>query len=174
MTEGLAALVIEHSAFVWRVLSHLGVPRERLEDASQEVFLVLLDRMPTFRGQSSLKTWLYGVCRNIARAERRRHLRREIPSDPLPEKVVQPAQEGELWIRRAHEQLVRALSALDDEQRQVFILFELEELPMDEIAKLTRTPLKTCYSRLYSSRDRVHAELRRRSLSRAGSKVGSQ
>jgi RNA polymerase sigma-70 factor (ECF subfamily) len=158
-----AALIVEHAPFVWRVLVHLGVPKGRLEDASQEVFLVLLSGR--FAGRSSLKTFLYGVCRNVASVERRRQRDdRELVTDELPETIVQPAQEGELWIKRAHERLVQALGRLDDEQRQVFVLFELEQLSMDEIARAMHAPLSTCYSRLYAARDAVQAELRRRNL----------
>ena len=112
MTIELAELVIEHSAFVWRVLFHLGVPKRRLEDASQEVFVAMLHALPRFEGRSSLRTWIYGTCRNVARAERRRAREHtEIPTAELPESVVQPAQEGELWIKRAHERLVAALAS---------------------------------------------------------------
>jgi RNA polymerase sigma-70 factor (ECF subfamily) len=158
-----AALVVEHAPFVWRVLIHLGVPQSRLEDASQEVFLVLLSGK--FAGRSALKTFLYGVCRNVASLERRRQRdAREVVTDELPETVVQPAQEGELWIKRAHGRLVQALSRLDEEQRQVFVLFELEQLSMDEIARAMQAPLSTCYSRLYAARESVQSELRRRKL----------
>ncbi len=155
------ALIVEHAPFVWRVLVHLGVPERRLEDASQEVFLVALS--DAFRGRSALKTFLYGVCRNVAQSERRRYREaREIPTEELPETLVQPAQEGELWVKRAHERLLRALAALDDAPREVFVLFEIAELSMEEVAQATETPLSTCYSRLYAARQHVRAELRRR------------
>jgi RNA polymerase sigma-70 factor (ECF subfamily) len=164
VTDAFERLVREHAPFVMRVLLHLGVTRPRIDDASQEVFLIVLDKFAEFERRSSLRTWLYGICRNVARAERRRHRRSETPLEELPERVVQPAQEGELWIRRAHERLVQALETLDDDQRQVFILFEIEELPMEEIARISSTPLGTCYSRLYRARERVHAALRRGEL----------
>lgn len=165
MSAGTAQLVLEHSPFVWRVLIHLGVPRSRLEDASQEVFVALLKALPSFEGRSSLKTWIYGTCRNVAFTERRRARETtEIPSEELPETIVQPAQEGQLWIRRAHERLVAALARLDEGQRQVFVLYEIEELSMEEIARELGVPVATCYSRLYAARDKVHAELRRRAL----------
>lgn len=163
MSAQHAALVVEHAPFVWRVLIHLGVPRERLDDASQEVFLVLLSGR--FLGRSSLRTFLYGVCKNVANAERRRHCdERELVTDELPETIVQPAQEGELWIKRAHERLVQALGRVDEEQRQVFVLFELEQMSMEEVADAMQAPLSTCYSRLYAARETIQAELRRRSL----------
>jgi RNA polymerase sigma-70 factor (ECF subfamily) len=158
-----AALIVEHAPFVWRVLMHLGVPRSRLEDASQEVFIVAL--RDDFAGRSSFKTFLYGVCRNVARSERRAYREeREIPTEELPETVVQPAQEGALWVKQAHHLLLGALERLDDAEREVFVLFEIAELSMEEVARATRSPPSSCYSRLYAARERVAAELRRRAL----------
>ncbi len=163
MSGDQAALIIEHAAFVWRVLMHLGVPRGRLEDASQEVFLVAL--RGDFAGRSSFKTFLYGVCRNVAHSQRRRFREdREILGGELPETVVQPAQEGALWVKQAHHQLLAALEQLDQVEREVFVLFEIGELSMEEIARETGAPLSSCYSRLYAARERVHAALRRRAL----------
>jgi RNA polymerase sigma-70 factor (ECF subfamily) len=171
VSDEQSRLVVQHAAFVWRVLVHLGVPASRLEDASQEVFLVALANR--FRGRSSLKSFLYGVCRNVAREQRRRYREAsEIPTLELPETVVQPAQEGELWVKRAHQRLLQALDELDDAQREVFVLFEIAELSMDEIATTTGAPLRTCYSRLQAARDRIQSELRRRAqhpLPRRGS-----
>jgi RNA polymerase sigma-70 factor (ECF subfamily) len=161
MSTDHASLIVEHAAFVWRVLAHLGVPHSRLEDASQEVFLVVLS--DGFQGRSSLQSYLYGVCRNIARLQRRRYRdTTEIPTAELPDTIVQPVQEGELWVKRAHEALLQALDKLDEAQREVFVLFEIAEMSMDEIASTTQAPLSTCYSRLYVARERVQAELRRR------------
>jgi RNA polymerase sigma-70 factor, ECF subfamily len=163
MSSERALMIVEHGAFVWRVLIHCGVPQDRLEDASQEVFLAALGAR--FDGRSSFKTFLYGVCRNVAQNERRKsRAHSEIPTEELPESIVQPAQEGQLWIKRAHRRLVQALEQLDDEQREVFVLFEIEELSMEEIASSKRVPVSTCYSRLYAARERVQAELRRRAL----------
>lgn len=166
MSSERALIIVEHARFVWRVLAHCGVTADRLEDASQEVFLAALSAR--FDQRSSFKTFLYGVCKNVALSERRRfRVATEIPTAELPETVVQPAQEGELWIKRAHERLVRALDLLDDQQREVFVLFEVEQLAMEEIAEAQKAPLSTCYSRLYAAREKVQAELRRRALPKA-------
>lgn len=166
MSADHAALVVQYAPFVWRVLIHLGVPTDRLEDASQDVFLVLISGK--FRGASSLETFLYGVCRNVASVERRKRQDAvELVLDELPDSIMQPAQEGELWIKTAHARLVRALGLLDEAQQQVFVLFELEQMPMEEIARLMKAPLSTCYSRLYAARAAVQAELRRGALSKS-------
>lgn len=169
MKPTIVSIVLDYSSFVYRVLMHLGVGRDRLEDASQEVFLVVLDGLARFEERSSVRTWIYGICRNVAHAERRLLGRLEIPTEDLPETVVQPAQEGAVWIKRAHERLLAALAELEEEQRQVFILFEIEEWSMEEIAALCGTPLRTCYSRLYSARDRIYRDLRRTGMQPRGS-----
>jgi RNA polymerase sigma-70 factor, ECF subfamily len=155
-------VVRAHAGFVYRVLLHLGVPEDRIDDASQEVFLVVLRQLPAFEGRSTPSTWLYGICRNVAHSERRR-LRRtpEVPTDELPETVVQAAQEGDLWARRAHARLIWALGELKEEQRTVFVLYEIEELTLEEIAAAEGAPLTTIHSRLKAARERVQALLRR-------------
>jgi len=156
-----ADIVVEYASFVWRALVHLGVGENQLNDVSQEVFLVATRKLEEFEGRSSVRTWLYGICRNLAADARRRQAQAPELMDELPETIMMPAQEGALWAKRAHAQLVRALGTLADEPRLVFILFEIEQLTMEEIARATGAPLRTCYSRLESAREHVRAELRR-------------
>ncbi len=160
--------IAEHTAFVWRVLTHLGLHREQLEDVCQEVFMAALTGLSGFQHRSSVHTWLFGICRNVAQVQRRRsRAGTELPMAELPETVIQPAQEGELWIKQAHQRLIQALSHLDEDQRLVFILFEIEELTMQDVARELGLPVSTCYSRLYAAREKVHAELRRSTLCRS-------
>lgn len=165
-----ADIVVEHAAFVWRALVHLGVSESQLKDVSQEVFLIATSKLADFEGRSSLRTWLYGICRNLAADARRRQAQAPELLDELPESIMLPAQEGALWAKRAHAQLVRALGTLADEPRLVFILFEVEQLTMEEIAEATGAPLRTCYSRLEAAREHVRVELRRheRTIPRKG------
>jgi RNA polymerase sigma-70 factor (ECF subfamily) len=89
----------------------------------------------------------------------------------LPEEILQPAQEGDLWIKRAHAQLVEALATLDDDQRTVFVLYEIEEVSVEEIATALGAKVSTCYARLHAAREKVQALLRRRTLT--GATTGS-
>ncbi len=165
MTYSISDIVSEHAGFVWRALLHLGVDESQLKDTSQEVFLVAMRKLDGFEERSSMQTWLYGICRHLAaNARRRASHRHELVTDELPESIMMPAQEGALWAKRAHAKLVRALESLDEEPRSVFILFEIEQLTMEEIAAATHAPLRTCYSRLEAARRHVHAQLRRHEL----------
>jgi RNA polymerase sigma-70 factor (ECF subfamily) len=154
-------VIREHADFVWRVLRHLGLNETQLEDASQEVFLIVLRQLPTFEARSSLRTWVFGICRNVAQRVRMR-MRREAGSSDLSEPTAAPTQDRELWLKQAHAQLVAALDTLDPEQRAVFVLYEIEELPMEEIAAGQAAPITTCYSRLQVARSKIEAALRRR------------
>jgi RNA polymerase sigma-70 factor (ECF subfamily) len=157
-----AALMREHAAFVWRVLRYHGVRQSQLEDASQEVFLVVFRRLAEFEGRSSLRTWIYGICRHVAAvAQRKASERRELVTASPPERTAPASQDTELWIKQAHAQLQSALEALAEDQRAVFVLYEIEELSMDEIAENVGATASTCYSRLYAARSKVQALLRR-------------
>ncbi|HMI89915.1 MAG TPA: sigma-70 family RNA polymerase sigma factor [Polyangiales bacterium] len=166
-----AAVIREHAAFVQRVLRHLGVASSQLDDASQEVFLVVCRQLDKFEGRSSLRTWLYGICRNVAAATRRGGHAREVLAAEPPEVDQPPGQDAALWLKQAHAQLMRALESLDEGQRMVFVLYEIEELSMEEIAAALAAPVTTCYSRLYAARERVQALLRRRARFRSAKPV---
>jgi len=164
-SQDIAAVVREHAPFIWRVLRHLGVHDSQLDDASQEVLLVLLRKLADFEARSSLRTFIYGICWNVA-AELRRSRRSasEHLVAELPESAVAAAQDGELWLKQQHARLIEVLSTLEPEQRTIFVLYELEELTMEEIALALGAPAPTCYSRLYVAREKVRAAFRRGEL----------
>jgi RNA polymerase sigma-70 factor (ECF subfamily) len=165
MHEDPAIVIREHAPFVWRVLRHLGVSEEQLEDVSQEVFLVVFQKLSDYEARSSLRTWIYGICRNVAAAARRRRFgQREVSGLALPEPGEPALQDHALWLKQAHAQLVQALDALDRDQRAIFILYEIEELSMEEIASALGAPVTTCYSRLAAARSKLESLLRRKAL----------
>lgn len=162
----LAKVVSEHGAFIWRVLRHLGVPESQLGDLSQEAFMVLLERPDAFQGRSSLRTFLYGVCRNVAReARKRERAQRETGIEQLPEQSAPATQERTLFITENRARLIEVLAELSEEQRLIFVLYEMEEVAMEEIAAAIGAPLRTCYSRLEVARKQVLSRFRRRLLS---------
>lgn len=145
-----------HAPFVWRVLRRLGVREAEVEDLCQEVFVVVHRKLPEFEGRSSLPTWLYGICVRTASDHRRRaHVRREQPTDRPPERAGSAPQLREIERRQAKAMLDDALDRVPDDQRAVFVLFEIEQLSMNEVAEAVGCPLKTAYSRLYAARKLV-------------------
>jgi RNA polymerase sigma-70 factor (ECF subfamily) len=147
---------------VWRALRRFGVREADLEDVCQEVFVVVHQRWAEFRGDSSLRTWIYGIALRKALAHRRSaYARRTAALGPDHEPAVAPEQQRSLERTHAREVLQAMLDKLDDDQREVFVLFELEQLTMSEVAFAIGVPLQTAYSRLYAARQRLGAELQR-------------
>jgi len=152
----------EHGPFVWRTLRRLGLSETDADDLCQEVFLVAMRRLDSFEHRSSFSTWLYGISARVALAHRRRaSTQREQPWASPPDVVTQSGPHEAVSDRQAREILDRALDELDDDKRAVFVLFELEQLPMAEVASALDCPLQTAYSRLHAARDQVTAFIRR-------------
>jgi RNA polymerase sigma-70 factor, ECF subfamily len=157
-----AALFAEHGAFAWRVLRRLGVPDADADDACQEVFLTVHRRLHAFEGRSSPRTWIYGICVRVASDYRKRaNVRRERCAPKVPDQVVEASQVGEVALNEARALLDRILEELDDDKRAAFVLYEIEELPLKEVAVALGCPLQTAFSRLQTARREVDAALAR-------------
>lgn len=150
-----SALIRENGVRVWRSLRYLGVDDQDLPDASQEVFLVVHRRLAEFRGESSFETWLFGICVGIARNARRRTMsqRKRFSSLVEGDEIGRDSGiERTLDLERARDRLRQALDLLPEEQREVFVLHEIEELGMRAVATTVGCPLFTAYSRLRRAR----------------------
>lgn len=157
-----------YGPFVWRILGKLGVWPADVPDVCQDVFVVVYKRLADYDGRASLRSWIYGICARIAADHRRRRAsRRERAEDPFPEPALSPHQEDDVERRRAEALLHETLAALDEEKRAVFVLFELEEFSMSEVAAALGCPLQTAYSRLYAARNAVTVAFRRLELGRS-------
>jgi len=160
-TPDFSALYDEHFAFVWRSLRRLGVPDAQLDDAAQDVFLVVYRRLPEFEGRSTLKTWLFGIVLRVVSQHRRTAARR--PTEPLGEEPPDPrdAPEALTSAAQAADILREILASLDENRRHVFVLAELEQLTAPEISAALGVPLNTVYSRLRLARRDFEAALAR-------------
>jgi RNA polymerase sigma-70 factor (ECF subfamily) len=148
----------QNGGFAWRVLRRLGVRDEDVDDALQEVFVTVHRKLPAFEGRSSVRTWLYGICVRVALEYRRRwRARRESPPELAIELAIDPGQEEHVAVGQARVLLDRLLDQLDDAKRAVFVLYEIEELPMAEVAMAIECPLQTAYSRLHAARHEIEA-----------------
>lgn len=151
-----------HGAFVYRSLSRLGVAEADLDDMVQDVFVVVHQRLADYEDRDRVRSWLYSICARVALAHRRKvQRRREEPESALPESEVQATQLVSVEEREALRLGQRLLSLLPPEQREVFVLYEVEDMTIPQIAEAMGCPIPTAYSRLYKARERVVAELER-------------
>lgn len=165
----LAEIFRDYAPFVWRGLRRLGVPESDVEDVCQEVFVVVHRKLGDFEGRSSLRTWIYGICARTASDYRRSgRVRREVVTDAPPDAPHEGGQHEALALKQARATLDRILDELDDDKRSVFVLYEIEELTMAEVAEAIGCPLQTAYSRLHAARKVVEAGVARAQQPRSG------
>jgi RNA polymerase sigma-70 factor, ECF subfamily len=144
----------QNAAFVWRTLRLFGVEPAQLDDAMQDVFVVVHRRLGEFEARSSLRTWLYAIARRVAQNQRRTVQRRG-QLDPLDDELGDTTRRGprEMAERaEAGRALVELIAGLDDDKREVFLLVEVEQLTVPEVADLLGLNLNTVYSRLRAAR----------------------
>jgi RNA polymerase sigma-70 factor (ECF subfamily) len=140
-----------HVAFVWRVLRTFGLGGPQLEDAVQDVFLVVHRRLPEWEGRAAMTTWLFAIARRVASAHRRR-----AGGDRTEELVDEPAGRDDTFAAMSRAQaaatVFNILQQLDEDKRVVFALVELEQLSVPEVARMLDLNLNTAYSRLRLAR----------------------
>lgn len=145
------------AAFVFRILRRLGVPERDLDDAAQDVFMVVHRRLSEFEQGASIRSWLFGIARRVAAGRARRgYERNEVSMADVDVGAVPQNAEQRLDVGRL---LGRALRELDSAKRDVFVLYELEGLSMHEVASAVGCPLQTAYSRLHAARSLVREYL---------------
>lgn len=165
------AIYEQHFDLVWRLLNRLGVRASDVDDALQEVFLALHHSLPRFRGDCSLKTWIVGITLRVASATVRRQRARQQASSSeseLPDPSPDPF--DKIVRSEAVQALYAVLDELDPDKRAVFVLAEIEEMNVTDVAKVLDVNVNTLSSRLRAARKQFDAALRRRQA-QARSKV---
>lgn len=138
---------------VWRFLRRLGFPKHVADDAAQDLFFVALRRIDEIQPGRE-RGFLFGAAVRIA-VQLKRKRERDLFEESLVEDVADTAATPDdlLDDERARAVGDRILAELDENQRVVFVLYEIEELTMQEIASLLEIPLGTVASRLRRGRE---------------------
>ncbi|MCY1059250.1 sigma-70 family RNA polymerase sigma factor [Nannocystis sp. SCPEA4] len=161
-TETLSQACARHEAYLRGRLRGLGVPEAGLDDAVQDVFEVLVRRIGAYDSRFSLRQWMAGVARKIARRHRERGLR--APEGLDEAQTASPALDPEGWAARqeALADLQAFLGELDRDRWAVFVLAEIEGLRGTEIAAELGVNLSTVYARLRVAKDSFERTMTRR------------
>jgi RNA polymerase sigma-70 factor (ECF subfamily) len=160
-TNAWRTLYERYSPSVHRFISALGIPPEEREDAAQDVFMAVYRSLGRFRGEAQLSTWIYRIAaRHAVRMGRRRRVREFLSAlalrEPPPPSTPDPSE------RASHlHMLDRMLNRLNPKKRTVFVLFEIEGLKVDEIARVVGCPENTVWSRLHHARSEMLKMARR-------------
>jgi RNA polymerase sigma-70 factor (ECF subfamily) len=151
-----------HVAFVWRVLRTFGVPEAQIEDAVQDVFVVVHRRLGEWQGKAAITTWLFAIARRVASGHRRRAGKR---TESLADEPVEDLPGGgdpfaEASRAQAAAIVLAILEKIDWDKRIVFALVELEQLSVPEVARMLELNLNTAYSRLRLARHAFEAAVK--------------
>lgn len=167
-------LILRYEQPVYSIVSRLVDQPADAPDVVQEVFLKIFRKIDSFRGESSLKTWIYRIAVNEARNYRRwfgRHRRQEIELEPayeerhsirdvLPDPGPSPF---ELTLDHETQSLVEeALGSIGSNYRAALVLRELEGLSYEEIAQILDISLGTVKSRILRGREALRRKLAER------------
>jgi RNA polymerase sigma-70 factor (ECF subfamily) len=159
----LRRMVDGHYGAVWRTVRFLGVPDATAEDAAQQVFCIAARRLAEVTPGAE-RAFLLATAWRVASESRRAARRRPPPSDSDVNEVEAslPSPEDLVDQKRARAALHSVLSAMPADLRMVFVLYEIEELTLPEIAVAVGAPLGTVTSRLRRARDEFQRAVKRR------------
>jgi RNA polymerase sigma-70 factor (ECF subfamily) len=143
--------------FVWSSVRRLGAAEEAVDDVVQDVFVIIHSRLHTVQQPDSIRSWVYGVVRRtVSGYHRARRVRGAhgveigVVEDTLPAPQTTPFEQSEHSDQV--QLLAKLLTELDEAKREIFVLAELEEMAVPEIALALEIPLNTAYSRLRTAR----------------------
>jgi len=171
--EAFAELVRRHQRPVYNFVLRQLRQNSLAEDVTQECFLRLVQNAAEFKHEARFATWLYTIARNLCidhlrKAIHRRHPSLDEPPRPGMERSLgesiadthpKASSERALASSQMMSSIVSALDSLPEEQREVFLLREVGNLPFKDIADVTGVPENTVKSRMRYALDRMKSAL---------------
>lgn len=163
MNDHFSALVRQHQTYLYRfVLRNIGNSADA-EDIAQQTFVEAYKAMASFRGESKMSTWLYGIAMNLVRnyLNRAPHRVREYESDEVLETLPDHNDGPEALAQRSQllEQLATQVGELPDDLQQIFMLVAIDGLSYDQAATMLELPVGTVRSRLFRAREAIKGRL---------------
>jgi RNA polymerase sigma-70 factor (ECF subfamily) len=158
----IRALMAAHFEFVWRSLRRLGLSAAAADAGTQDVFVIASRKLSAIATPSE-KRFLFATALRVA-SRRRALARRRADPEAEPSSVLdgsEPSRERLAELAHARRHLNEILAAMKVEQRAVFVLYELEEMTVPDIAALLDLPIGTVSSRLRVAREEFDLSLRR-------------
>jgi len=141
------------------------------DDVAQEALIKAFRSFPSFDGRCSLSTWLYTVARSASvdwhRSRMGQASQREKPL-PSAHPAALPGQDEACSQQQDRERLWQAIQRLDERNRVPLVLFEVEGLSYEEIAKIEGVPMGTIRSRLSRARQELREQLAELEPARSG------
>ena len=169
-----AFLVKRHKTNVYNFILRQVRIGSVAEDLTQDVFVRVVQSAAEFRHSARFSTWVYTIARNLCIDQLRRLQHRRHPSldqplgndgegptlgDSMPAQHPSASAERAAVASEVQASILRAVEALPDDQREVFLLREVADLPFRDIAEITGVPENTVKSRMRYALDRLKQAL---------------
>jgi RNA polymerase sigma-70 factor, ECF subfamily len=161
----------QHFAQIYRLALRLGAHQHEAADVCQEVFVRVYRGLGSFRGEAAFSTWLYRITLNeVSRLRRAGGVRRALATLLGREAAAVSPARPDQWAEQceAFRELQAVLDRMKPKQRVVFVLYELEELSLEEVGVLVGCGAETVKSRLRHARADFERLRRQRALSPGG------
>ncbi|WP_239617452.1 RNA polymerase sigma factor [Cohnella mopanensis] len=157
----LRLLMDQYGDDVWKYAYVLTKDREQAKDIAQEVFIKVHNSIHFFRGQSSLKTWLLTITRNLSfNYLKSSYFRRILLFGTVKPRQTNPSAELAYLGKQSVSELWDIILKSSDKLREVLVLDLEHELSVQEIATLLNLPTGTVKSRLHRARKEVEEKLK--------------
>jgi RNA polymerase sigma-70 factor (ECF subfamily) len=165
-------LLTRHRKPVYNFILRFVGDKETAEDLLQEAFMRVIKGAEAYKRQAKFTTWLYTIARNLCvdqtrRRKHRKHASLDAPMEPsddsgtlldvIPSKEM--ASDRQSVNKQLHETMHRAISALSEEQREVFLMREFLDMPFKQIAEVVGVPENTVKSRMRYALEKLRLDL---------------
>jgi RNA polymerase sigma-70 factor (ECF subfamily) len=152
--RALALLVRRTQPDVWRLCTALGSTDE-VDDLVQETYLRAIPSLASYRGESSVRTWLLAIARNVCADHVRRRQRERRLVERITQRFVEPAQVEPDFS-------AMSLQGLSAERRDAFVLTQIMDLSYEDAAAIVGCPVGTIRSRVFRAREDLSSTVERR------------
>src|SRR5215470_544740 len=159
-------LLTRHRKPVYNFILRFVGDKETAEDLLQEAFMRVIKGAEAYKRQAKFTTWLYTIARNLCvdqtrRRKHRKHASLDAPMDTSDDSgsLMDVLPSNEMASDRKSETMQRAISALSDEQREVFLMREFLDMPFKQIADVVGVPENTVKSRMRYALEKLRLEL---------------
>jgi len=165
-SRAFETLLVRYRGPIFNFLLRSARDRGRAEELYQDVWMKVIERCDEFRGDAKFSTWLYTIVRNLCIDHQRKmkfrgHASLDAPhprsGQPIGERVSSfgPSTEQLASGGLVRERIARAVEELPEEQREVFLLRQLQGLAFKEISEVVGAPVNTVKSRMRYALERL-------------------
>lgn len=165
-------LLSRHRKPVYNFILRFVGDKETAEDLLQEAFMRVIKGAEAYKRQAKFTTWLYTIARNLCvdqtrRRKHRKHASLDAPMDASDDAGTlldvipsnEMASDRKSVNKQLHQTMQRAIEALSDEQREVFLMREFLDMPFRQIADVVGVPENTVKSRMRYALEKLRLEL---------------